>query len=126
MVKHTQPIRRQIYWFKINQFRINAPTYFNALQESIEIKVGIDSQCKSSHRRYSIKKMFLKFSQISQENSCAGVSFLIRVSFFLTLLKKRLSCAGVFLWIMRNFKNISFTEHLRWVLLKMGAKSIMH
>ena len=41
---------------------------------------------RSSHRGCSIKKMFLKISQNSQENTCA------RVSFFL-----------FFLWISRNF-----------------------
>ena len=29
---------------------------------------------KSSHRRCSVKKVFLKISQISQENTCVGVS----------------------------------------------------
>ena len=29
---------------------------------------------KSSHRRRSIKKLFLKISQCSQENTCVGVS----------------------------------------------------
>ena len=31
---------------------------------------------KSSHRRYSIKKAFLKISQNSQENTCATVPFI--------------------------------------------------
>ena len=31
---------------------------------------------KSSYRRSSIKKLFLKISQYSQENTCFGVSFL--------------------------------------------------
>ena len=31
---------------------------------------------KSSYRRCSIKKLFLKISQYSQENTCFGVSFL--------------------------------------------------
>ena len=29
---------------------------------------------KISLRRYSVEKVFLKISQISQENTCAGVS----------------------------------------------------
>ena len=28
---------------------------------------------RSSHRRFSVKKMFLKILQISQENTCVGV-----------------------------------------------------
>ena len=35
---------------------------------------------RSSHRRCSIKKMFLKNSQNSQENTCARVSFLNKVA----------------------------------------------
>ena len=31
---------------------------------------------KSSHWRFSTKKAFLKMSQILQENTCVGVSFL--------------------------------------------------
>ena len=38
---------------------------------------------RSSHQRCSVKKVFLEISQNSQENTCARVSFLI------TLLKKR-------------------------------------
>ena len=54
--------------------------------------------CRSSHRRCSTKKVFLQISQNLQENTCAKVSFLIK-----------LHAWGVFLWILRNF----FTEHLR-------------
>ena len=43
---------------------------------------------KSNHRRCSIKKLFLKISQNSQENTCARVSFLVKLES--TLLKKRL------------------------------------
>ena len=34
---------------------------------------------KSSHQRCSVKKMFLEISQNSQENTCARVSFLIKL-----------------------------------------------
>ena len=34
---------------------------------------------RSSHQRCSKKKMFLKISQISQENTCAQVSFLLKL-----------------------------------------------
>ena len=34
---------------------------------------------RSSHQRCSIKKVFLEISQISQENTCARVSFLIKL-----------------------------------------------
>ena len=50
-------------------------------------------------RSCSIKKVLLKISQNSQENTCA------RVSFFkdLQLYQKRDSDTSVFLWILRNF-----------------------
>ena len=34
---------------------------------------------KSSHQRCSVKKLFVKISQNSQENTCARVSFLIKL-----------------------------------------------
>ena len=34
---------------------------------------------RSNHRRCSIKKLFLKISEISQKNNCVGVSFLMRL-----------------------------------------------
>ena len=34
---------------------------------------------RSSHQRCSIKKVFLEISQSSQENTCARVSFLIKL-----------------------------------------------
>ena len=46
---------------------------------------------RSSHRRYSVKKVFLKISQISQENTCAGL-FLNKAAALqaCNLIKKRL------------------------------------
>ena len=35
--------------------------------------------CRSSHQSCSIKKVFLKILQNSQENACASVSFLIKL-----------------------------------------------
>ena len=61
-------------------------------------------------RRCSLKKMFLKISQILWENTCAGISILISLQFC----RKRDSGTVVFLWILRNvFKNTLFTEHFR-------------
>ena len=36
-------------------------------------------ECRTSHRKCSVKKVFLEISQNSQENSCAIVSFLIKL-----------------------------------------------
>ena len=62
-----------------------------------------------SHQRCSIKKGFLKISQKFTENTCARVSFLIKLKEpeACNFIKKRNSGTGVFLWILRNFK-----EHL--------------
>ena len=46
---------------------------------------------RSSHRRYSVKKLLLQILQNSQENTCLRVSFLIKLQARpATLLKKRL------------------------------------
>ena len=46
---------------------------------------------RSSHQRCSVKKVFLEISQNSQENTCARVSFLIKLQdWSARLLKKRL------------------------------------
>ena len=45
-----------------------------------------------------VKKVFLEISQNSQENTCARVSFLIRLQVF--------TDTGVFLWILWNSENI--------------------
>ena len=58
---------------------------------------------RSSHRRCSVKKVFLKFLQISRENTYVGVSFRPATLF------KRDSNTVVFLWNLWNFK-----EHLFW------------
>ena len=42
--------------------------YFSRYLQSITVT-------KSSHRRFSIKNLFLKILQCSQENTCVGVSF---------------------------------------------------
>ena len=54
--------------------------------------------------------MFLEFSQNSQENTCARVSFLIKLqvsgvpeSLFYFFYLKRDSGTRVFLWILLNF-----------------------
>ena len=61
---------------------------------------------------FSVKKIFLKISQHSQENTCARVSF--------NFIKKRLwrRCFPV---ICAKFLRIPFlTEHLRWLLLEIN------
>ena len=40
---------------------------------------GVRTWYRSSHRRCPVEKMFLKISQNSQENTCARVSFMIKL-----------------------------------------------
>ena len=65
------------------------------------------------------KKVFLKISQNSQENTSARCPFLIKKDLRPATVLKRDSGTDVFLWILRNFKNTFFKEHLRWLHLKI-------
>ena len=58
-------------------------------------------------QRCSVKKVFLRISQNSQESTCARVSFLIKLT-----LTQAFSCE-----FREMSKNTFFTEHLRWPLL---------
>ena len=53
---------------------------------------------KAVSRTCSVKKVFFKISQYSQENTCLGVSFNT-----VAVMIKRDSSIGVFLWILPNF-----------------------
>ena len=76
-------------------------------------KLLLQSQLgRSSHWRCSAKKVFLKISQNSQKNTCA------RVSFFIKLPAKKETPGQVFSCeFCKIFKNTFSTEHLRWLLL---------
>ena len=54
-------------------------------------------------QRCSVKKVFLKISQNSQENTCAKVSLLIKLQ------AQLFSCE-----FCEFFKNTFFIEHFRW------------
>ena len=58
---------------------------------------------RTSHRRCSVKKVFLKILQILQENTCAGVSFDKK------FIKKRIS---------HRFFPVKFTIFLRTAIVK--------
>ena len=82
--------------------------------------------------RCSVKKVFLEILQNSQENTCARVSFLIKLQVsgcnFISLQlywKKRLWLwPGVFLWVLRNFKEHLFLHNTFggcfWVVFKLN------
>ena len=61
---------------------------------SVSYGYGLTSYIyRSCHRKCSIKKLFLKNSQLSQENNCVRTA---------TLLKRDFT-AGVFMWVLQNF-----------------------
>ena len=70
-------------------------------------------------QRCSVKKVFLEISQNSKENTCARVSFLIKLQVSACSSIKKETLEQVFSCeICEIFKNTSFpTEHLRWLLL---------
>ena len=70
----------------------------------------ISSFYRSSYRRCSNKKVLLKISQYSQENTCVEVSLQV---FRFAILLIRDTNIYVFLRILRNFKEHRFGEHLR-------------
>ena len=63
-----------------------------------------DKRCFASFFRSSRPEVFSEISQHSQENTCARVSFLIKLQAWgLQLYQKRDSGTGVFLWILQSF-----------------------
>ena len=65
-------------------------------------------------KQVSVRKgVLLEMLQNSQENTCARVSFIIKLQALgLQLNFKKYSGTGVFLWILRNFSEHLFTEYL--------------
>ena len=68
-------------------------------------------------QKCSVKKVFLEIFQNSQENTCARVSFLIKLQACVTLLKKRLWHRCFPVNFAKFLRTPFFTEHLRWLLL---------
>ena len=85
------------------------------MKTSFHLKVFIMScslsNYRSSHQRCSIKKVFLEISQDSQENTCARVSFLIKLQACNFIKKETLaqefSCESC-----EISKNTFFVEHI--------------
>ena len=72
----------------------------------------------------SIKKLFFKISQYSQENNCVGVSFLIKIQTFrpITLLKEDSNTVVLLKYLAKNFKKSYFEEHLRTTVSELLRK----
>ena len=77
-------------------------------------------------RRCSIKKVFLKISQISQEETCARDSFLIRLLQACNFIKKEALSQVFSCEICEIFKNTFFIEHLWWLLLLLHSEQDLH
>ena len=75
----------------------------------------MEMSVRRSHRRCFVKKLFLKVSQISQENTSVGVSFLIKLytSSLETLLKKRLR---------HRYLPVNFATFLRTTFYRTSLK----
>ena len=96
-------------------------TMAEKIQElELEIKELKKVRNRSSHRRFSVKKVFLEIWQNSQENTCARVSFFNKVAGLrpATLLKKRLWHRSFPVNYAKFLKIPFFIEHLWWLLLK--------
>ena len=71
--------------------------------------------CRSSHQRSCKKTLFLKILQNSQENTCARVSFLLKLQATVRTFMKKETLAQVFCCeFYEIFETNFFTEHL-WV-----------
>ena len=81
-------------------------------------RIVTSSTLKAVARRCFSKQLFLKMSQILQENTCVGVSFLIKLQMLQTSTQVY-SCE-----ICEIFKKTFFTEHFRWLLLAIDVWQI--
>ena len=75
------------------------------------------NKTKAVVRRCFVKKLFLEISQNLQGNTCAGVSFLIKLQAFATLLKKRLWHRRFPVNFVKFLRTHFLTKHLWWLLL---------
>ena len=74
-------------------FRTKNAMYNHNIFSNVFLKINVKQNTyRSSHRMCSIKKLLLKISQYSQENTWRPATLL-----------KRDSNTGAFLWILRNF-----------------------
>ena len=111
---------RQIYNQILSFFSCNVlpSAHFRSLEKNLALMLDkrIDPIFllfyRSSHRRCFIKKVLLKTSLNSQENTCVRVSFLIKLRVSgLQFYYKRDSGTGFFLIIWKIFENTFLTEH---------------
>ena len=84
----------------------------NLSKAELEILGNSSTIFRSSHRRCSIKKLFLKISRYSQDDTCVGISFLIK-SHACNFIKKGSQHRYIFCEYREIYKNTYFEEHLQ-------------
>ena len=110
----------QWYWTSAD---VNCFAYLLVLMsyDSSNMNLGNIETIVSSEavvRRCFIKKMFLEILQNSQENTCAKVSFLIKLLAEACNFVKKETLAHVFSYEFSKILRTPFlTDHLRWLLL---------
>ena len=67
---------------------------------------------QNRHQTCSVKKVFLEISQSSQKNTCAKVSFSIKLQALGNLIKKETLAQVLSCELCEISKNISLTEHV--------------
>ena len=90
-----------------------------SLINSVVATVAVCLVSEAVVRRCCIKKVFLKISQISQENTCARASFSKKIAGLrpANLFKKRLWHCCFLMEFLKLFRTPFFKEHLKWLLL---------
>ena len=89
------------------------------------IEVIINGLIEAVVQRCSVKKLLLEISQKSQKNTCARVSFLIKLQAWLaTLFKKRLWHRCFPVNFVKFLRTPFFIEHLWWLLLRLDMLNI--
>ena len=89
------------------------------------IEVIINGLIEAVVQRCSVKKLLVEISQNSQENTCARVSFLIKLQAWLaTLFKKRLWHRCFPVNFVKFLRTTFFIEHLWWLLLRLDMLNI--
>ena len=112
--------------FKEHQFekhlRTTASYFMNKNRNNSSKKFKINGNiCRSSRPNLLCKKVFLKISQNSQENTCTRASFLISCRRQpAASLKKRLWHRSFPVDFVEFIRIPSFIEHILWLLLSMG------
>ena len=110
---------------KIYQFHTIKDTQSFVRAKFKGIAISLFSFREPAARKHPVKKAFLKIDQISQEDTCVRVSFVIKlqVTYLSLNFDKKMTLAKVFSCeICKIFKSIIFTKLIRFLLLVLLVK----